>query len=192
MCTRLITAASVTVALASTSALATPVNLGASVENATAACMQANPQAVEVAGTIEDGMGDLVVWLKDKDGGLWLCDASMQGAVFASVRMEGDLLQGTGAELIGIQPVSGRNSSRTGAGDPSVAAQTLCSTIGSLIEEMTIVSTVADGMGDYLVWMKNANEQLWMCNASADAKLYTFEPVDLPLNEFEPVVLRNA
>jgi len=185
---RLITAAGVTVALASTSALATPVNLGVSVENATAACMEANPQAVEVAGTVEDGMGDLVVWLKDKDGGLWLCDASMQGAVFASVRMEGDLLQGTGAELIGIQPVS----SRTGAGDPSVTAQTLCSTIGGMIEQMTIVATVADGMGDYLVWMKNANEQLWMCNASADAKLYTFEPVDVPLNEFEPVVLRNA
>jgi hypothetical protein len=192
MFNRLITALSVTVALASTSALATPVNLGASIENATAACMQANPAAVEVAGTVEDGMGDLIVWLKDKEGGLWLCDASMQGAVFASVRMEGDLLQGTGAELIGIQQVSGRNSSRAGAGDPSVTAQTLCSTIGGMIEQMTIVATVADGMGDYLVWLKNANEQLWMCNASADAKLYTFAPVDLPINEFEPVVLRNA
>jgi hypothetical protein len=47
-------------------------------------------------------------------------------------------------------------------------------------------------MGDYLVWLKNANEELWVCNASADAKLYGFEPVDMPVNDFEPVELHHA
>jgi hypothetical protein len=47
-------------------------------------------------------------------------------------------------------------------------------------------------MGDYLVWLKNAEEELWVCNASADAKLYSFEPVDMPVNDFESVELRYA
>jgi hypothetical protein len=47
-------------------------------------------------------------------------------------------------------------------------------------------------MGDYLVWLKNAEEELWVCNASGDAKLYSFEPVDMPVNDFESVELRYA
>ena len=57
-------------------------------------------------------------------------------------------------------------------------AVVLIMAIGAYIEDMTIVATVEDGMGDYLVWLKNANEELWLCNASGDAKLYSFEPVD--------------
>ena len=39
---------------------------------------------------------------------------------------------------------------------------------------------------------RDPNEELWVCNASADAKLYGFEPVDMPVNDFESVELRFA
>jgi hypothetical protein len=179
------------VALAPAAFAATPINLGASVDKAIEACSAANRYGpVEVAGTVADGMGDWLIWIKDKDSELWLCNASEQGAVYANIYMEGDLLRGSGAELIGFQTAANRN--RTQGPAPATTAESLCSAIGGYIEDMTIVATVEDGMGDYLIWLKNANEQLWLCNASADAKLYSFEPVDLPLNEFEPINLRNA
>ena len=43
-----------------------------------------------------------------------------------------------------------------------------------------------------MTWLKNADDQLWVCNASGDAKLYDFETVDLPLNGVAPAELRNA
>ena len=48
---------------------------------------------------------------------------------------------------------------------------------------MTVIATVEDGLGDYLVWLENGQSELWMCNASADAELYAFEPVDYPIND---------
>jgi hypothetical protein len=51
------------------------------------------------------------------------------------------------------------------------------------MEDLEIVATVDDAMGDYLVWLKNGEDSYWMCNASSDAKLYTFEAVQYPLDQ---------
>jgi hypothetical protein len=157
-------------------------------DTAVAACTGINGYApVETVATVEDGLGDWLVWVKDKDGDLWLCNANASGAVFTNVMMEGDLLAGDGASLIGYQPVADR-----GGGNPAQAAEALCAAIGGYIEDMTVVATVEDGLGDYLVWLKNGNEELWMCNASGDAKLYDFEPVGVPINDAATAELRYA
>jgi hypothetical protein len=53
------------------------------------------------------------------------------------------------------------------------------------MEDLEIVATVDDALGDYLVWLQNGDDAYWMCNASADAKLYSFEPVQYPLDGSE-------
>ena len=73
-----------------------------------------------------------------------------------------------------------------------MTAAALCAAIGSYVEDMQVVATVEDGLGDYLVWLQNADEGFWMCNASSDAKLYDFEPVDMPLNGSGSVETREA
>lgn len=159
------------------------------VEKATEACETVNEYGpVEVVTSVEDGLGDWLVWVKDRDGDLWMCNASGYGAVFTNVVMQGDLLGGDGSALLGYHPVSNGGS----GGDPALIAETLCYGIGNYIEEMQVVVTVSDGMGDYLTWLKNADDGLWVCNASEDAELFDFEPVDLPINGVEPVELRLA
>jgi hypothetical protein len=57
-----------------------------------------NPlQPVEVVTAIEDGsgVGFSLVWLTDKDGGLWMCDADATGAIYSYSLVKGDLLDGT-------------------------------------------------------------------------------------------------
>lgn len=189
MFTRIITAAALTLTLA-TAAGATGIATPDGVEKAKAACSAINEFGpVEVVKTADDGLGDLVVWVKDKDGDLWLCNANAAGAVFTNVLMQGDLLKGDGPALVGFQPVALRSG---GANNPAAVAEALCASIGNYIEPLQVVVTVEDGMGDYLTWLKNANEELWLCNASGDAKLYDFEAVDLPLNDYQPIELRDA
>lgn len=160
---------------------------------AVAACQAINEHApLETVGAVEDGMGDWLVWTKDKDGDLWLCNASSEGAVFANTMMEGDLLAGDGATLINVQPASNTSRSRFVQSDPAETATALCTAVGNYIEDMQVVATVEDGLGDYLVWLQNADDAYWLCNASADAKLYDFEPVDMPLNDFHQVETRSA
>ena len=74
-----------------------------------------NMRPWKLAATVADGLGDWVVWLKDKDGDLWLCNASSAGAVYANTMMEGDLLAGDGAALIDVQPASNSSSDRAAA-----------------------------------------------------------------------------
>jgi hypothetical protein len=62
-------------------------------------------------------------------------------------------------------------------------AASVCAAVGNYIEPVEIVVTVEDGLGDYVTWLKNANEELWLCNSSGDAKVYDFEAIDLPLND---------
>lgn len=187
MFTRTLSAAALTLALATAAGAAELTPDG--VEKAEAACTAMNQYGpVEVVKAVEDGLGDWVIWVKDKDGDLWMCNASSAGAVFTNVLMQGDLLKGDGPALIGFQPVA----NRSGSVNRAEVAEALCAAVGSYIEEMQVVVTVEDGMGDYLTWLKNGNDELWACNASGDAKLYDFEAVDIPLNDFEPVELRNA
>jgi hypothetical protein len=150
------------------------------VEKAIAACQALNTYGpVEVIKTTDDGLGDLLIWIKDKDGDLWMCDANVSGAVFTNVMMEGDLLKGDGAQVVGLQTIANTTS---GAAPADVAAA-VCMGVGNIIEPMQVVVTVEDGLGDYVTWMKNASEQLWLCNSSGDAKIYGFEPVEMPLND---------
>lgn len=189
MFTRILAAAGISLALMQIPAAAAEITPDGK-DKAAEACQAINEHGpVSLAATVEDGLGDWLVWVKDKDGDLWMCNANSHGAVFINVRMQGDLLDGAGADLIGLQNVADRSS---GGSDPAQTAAALCAAIGSHIEDMQIAATVGDGLGDYVTWLKNANDELWVCNASGDAKLYDFEPVDLPLNDVKPVELRNA
>lgn len=185
MFTRMLPVAGLALALLQAPALAAD---DAGMETAVNACLAINAYApVNVVATAADGLGDWLVWVKDKDGDVWLCNANAQCAVYVNSLMQGDLLAGDGAAWIGLAPVANRNGGGTWQ-----AAEALCSAVGSYIEEMQIVATVEDGMGDYLVWLQNANQEYWMCNASGDAKLYDFEPIGVPINDVEPVELRYA
>lgn len=190
MFTRFLAAAGFAVVLAQGPATAAEITPD-SKDKAAEACQALNQYGpVTVAATAEDGLGDWLVWVKDKDDDLWMCNASAHGAVYTNVLMQGDLLKGDGSALVSL-----RNVADTGSGGSRGAseAEALCAAVGSYIEDMQVVVTVDDGLGDYVTWLKNADEQLWVCNASGDAKLYDFEPVDLPLNDIAPAPeTRNA
>lgn len=148
-------------------------------DRAVQACVDLNGYGpAELDTAVEDGLGDWLVWVKDKDGDLWMCNADADGAVYANIYMEGDLLQGGGTELIAAEPASSRRRA-----EPAQQAENLCFAVGSVIEEMEVVTTIEDGVGDYLVWLKNADDALWICNASTEAKLYAFEPIAYPIND---------
>ncbi len=143
-------------------------------DSAVAACLDFNQyKPANLDSAAEDGMGDWIVWVKDKDGDLWLCNADKDGDVYANVLLNGDMLDGEGSQLVTDE--SGRHPG------PAESAERLCAAVGSTKEELEIVSTVDDALGDYLVWLKNKSGSYWMCNASSDDKLYTFEPVEYPI-----------
>lgn len=187
MFARTMTAIGLALALAAP-ASADEISLGAGSRTAVNACTGMNDYApTEVVEVVDDGLGDWLIWVKDKDGDLWMCNASDEGAVYANVLIEGDLLEGIGIDLISYSQVGDHSSRR-----PAATAEAVCAAVGDLIEDLTVTATVSDGLGDYLVWLENANGELWMCNASADAKLYSFEPVDIPINDYVAVELRYA
>jgi hypothetical protein len=145
-------------------------------DTAVAACLDFNGyKPTELVEAVQDGMGDWIVWVRDRDQDLWLCNADAEGSVYANVLLNGDLLGGGGIELAAdqIDP---------GAG-PAERAERLCSAVGGYMEDLQIVATVDDALGDYLVWLTNGNDAYWMCNASSDGELFTFEPVQYPLDE---------
>ena len=186
MFTRLFAAAGLTLVLLQVPAVAAEITPDGK-NKAAEACQAMNQYGpVEVQTVADDGLGDWVVWVKDKDGDLWMCNANSHGAVFTNVMMQGDLLKGDGNALVGLQNIG------NGISGGAQEAEALCTAVGSHIENMQVVTTVEDGLGDYITWLKNADDQLWVCNASGDAKLYDFETVDLPLNGVAPVELRSA
>ena len=186
MFTRILAAAGLAFALTQVPAVAAQITPDGK-EKAAEACQAMNQYGpVSVQATAEDGLGDWIVWVKDKDDDLWMCNANSHGAVFTNLMMQGDLLKGDGTALVDLHNVASGNSG--GAQE----AEALCTAVGTHIENMQVVTTVDDGLGDYLTWLKNADDQLWVCNASGDAKLCDFEAVDLPLNGVAPVELRNA
>jgi hypothetical protein len=146
-------------------------------DSAVAACIDFNQyKPANLVDATEDGLGDWIVWVKDKDGDLWLCNANAAGDVYANVLLNGDLLDGEGTSLV---KTDGDNGRRPG---PAESAERLCSAVGSYMEDLEIVATVDDALGDYLVWLKNSDDAYWMCNASSDDKLYSFESVQYPLD----------
>jgi hypothetical protein len=144
-------------------------------DSAVAACIDFNGyKPAKLDAAVEDGLGDWIVWVKDKDDDLWLCNANEEGEVYANVLLNGDLLSGDGASMIT------EDISRAG---PATKAEKLCAAVGGYMEDLEIVATVDDALGDYVVWLKNGEDSYWMCNASADSKLYTFEAVEYTLDQ---------
>jgi hypothetical protein len=149
-------------------------------DTAIAACIDLNGyKPATLVEAVEDGLGDWIVWVEDTDGDLWLCNANGEGSVYANVYLEGDLLKGEGADFVSYEDDSGQHPG------PAGRAEELCSAVGALVDELEIVATVDDALGDYLVWLQNADGAYWMCNASSEAELYTFEPVQYPLGDEE-------
>jgi hypothetical protein len=142
------------------------------------ACLQGNEFGpARLVQAVGDGFGDWLVWVEDREGDLWSCNADRDGHVYLNVVLAGDLLEGRGAEFLRSEPApAAANAPARGEG----ASRDLCVAVAGLTQAVTVLTTVPDGMGDNLVWLRLADGQLWMCNASADGKLFVFEPVGGP------------
>jgi hypothetical protein len=147
-------------------------------DTAIAACIDRNGyKPAKLSAAVEDGLSDYIVWVEDKDGDLWLCNANESGEIYANILLQGDLLGGEGAQLITYD-----QTPASSAAGPAGRAEELCAAIGVHFGNLEIVATVDDALGDYLVWLKTAEGGYWMCNASADQKLYAFEWVEYPVD----------
>jgi hypothetical protein len=167
-------------ALASGPAAATDVSHSISAEQAASSvCASVNQYGpVQVVKTVEDGLGDWIVWVRDKDNDTWMCNASAEGNVYTNTWIRGDLLTGRGEQAIALVPVAYTPSALPEA----EKAERLCAAAGRKVEATRIVATVEDGLGDYVVWLQATDNSYWLCNASADAKLYVFERIRSPIN----------
>ena len=146
---------------------------------AIAVCLSVNQYGpVQAAKAVEDGVGDWIVWVRDKDNDLWLCNASAEGNVYASVLIKGDRLAGRGEEAIALMQVAHTPSAMPEA----EKAERVCAAAGRKVDARRLVATVEDGLGDYVVWLQGNEHTYWLCNASGDAKLYVFEPVRSPIH----------
>ncbi len=142
------------------------------------ACLEHNEFGpARVVRAVADGFGDWLIWVEDREGDLWSCNADREGHVFVNVIIAGDLLEGRGGEFLPTRPLL---TSENVAAAGETASRDLCVGVAGLTQAVTVLATVPDGMGDSLVWLRLADGQLWMCNASADGKLFVFEPVGTP------------
>jgi hypothetical protein len=128
--------------------------------------------------SVQDGLGDWIVWVRDKDNDLWLCNASAEGNVYANTLIRGDRLEGRGEEAIALMPVALTSHALPEADK----AERICAVAGRKVGAANIITTVEDGLGDYVVWLKGDGETSWLCNASAKAQLYVFEPIRAPIH----------
>src|SRR3990170_2439290 len=122
------------------SANAAPAQTGH--EAAIKACSTVNPsQPVKVVNAVDDGsgIGFSLVWLNDKDGNLWLCDADADGNVYVYSILTGDLLEGAGGELIGLQLAS----DGTYEGEPQKIAEKVCAAY--LTDGGKVLASAPDG-----------------------------------------------
>ncbi len=100
--------AAILAALVTGASFSLPASAGTDDLHASAvhACTTANAsQPVDFVAAVDDGRGGSLVWLTDADANLWLCNADADGHIFAYSKMIGDLLEGAGANLVGIEPV---------------------------------------------------------------------------------------
>lgn len=166
-------------AFASTPSSAEPTTGISGRDAATSVCISFNKYGpVQAEAAVEDGLGDWIVWVRDKDKDLWMCNASAEGNVYANILIRGDLLEGAGAQAIALLPVA-----HTAPGNADAEkAERLCAAAGRKVDATRIVATVGDGVGDYVVWLQGGDQSYWLCNASSDAELFAFEPIHSPLN----------
>jgi hypothetical protein len=150
-------------------------------ETAIKACSTVNPaQPVEIVNAVEDGsgIGFSLVWLNDKDGKLWMCDADSDGNVYSYSLVTQDLLEGAGPEMLGLTEAD------FGQVDPQETAQKVCAAY--LTQGGKVLATAPDGYEQdpgFAVFIKaNQDGGTYLCNATSDAKIWAFEAIGDPLS----------
>jgi hypothetical protein len=150
-------------------------------EAAIKACSTVNPsQPVSVLSAVDDGsgIGFSLVWLNDKDGNLWMCDADADGNVYVYSLLTGDLLEGAGGELIGLQLTADGGID----GEPQQIAEKVC--VAHTGEGGKVLAIAPDGLEadpGFVIFVQNAAGETYLCNATGDAMIWAFEPVGDPL-----------
>lgn len=149
------------------------------------ACTTANSsQPVEFVAAVDDGRGGSLVWLTDADANLWLCNADVEGHIFAYSKMIGDLLQGAGANLVDIEPAVNEGEVTVPEKNPLAIAESACQAYLS-DGPGKVVGSGLDGLdGDwvpgYFVFIDTGNG-LVLCDATADAQVWAFAEIGDPL-----------
>jgi len=149
------------------------------------ACSTANAaQPVEFVAAVDDGRGGSLVWITDAAANLWLCNADAEGQIFAYNKMVGDLLEGAGANLVGLEPAVNESGVSVPAKNPLGIAESACQ---AYLSEGPgkIVGSGPDGLdGDwvpgYFVYI-DTGDGLVLCDATADAQVWTFAAIGDPL-----------
>ena len=168
-----------TAGLVLASANAAPVETGH--EAAVKACSTVNPgQPVTVVNAVDDGsgIGFSLVWLNDKDGNLWMCDADASGNVYTYSIVKSDLLAGAGAEMIGLQ----QTSNGTYEGEPQKIAEKVCAAY--LTDGGKGLASTPDGLASdpgFVIFVEDNAGNFHLCNATGDAMIWAFEPIGEPL-----------
>ena len=172
-------AAAASAALVLASAHAEPAATGH--EAAIKACSTVNPaQPVSVVNAVDDGsgIGFSLVWLNDKDGNLWMCDADTDGNVYVYSILTGDLLEGAGGELIGLQLTADGGFE----GEPQTIAEKVC--VAHLADGGKVLASASDGLEvdpGFIIFVQDNAGAFHLCNATGDAMIWAFEPVGDPL-----------
>jgi hypothetical protein len=120
--------AAILAALALGASFSLPASAGTDLNaSAVHACTTANAsQPGDFVAEVDDGRGGSLVWLTDADTNLWLCNADADGHIFAYSKMTGDLLQGAGANLVGIEPIVNETEVSVPDKNPLMIAEKAC------------------------------------------------------------------
>jgi hypothetical protein len=179
-------------ALALAASLAMPASAGTDPHaSAVKACTTANAyQPAVFAAAVDDGRGGSLVWLTDAEANLWLCNADEEGHVFAYSKMIGDLLEGAGAYLVDIDPVTSTGEIGVPKHNPLKVAERACQAYLS-DGPGKVVGGGPDGLeGDwvpgYFVFIETG-EGLFLCDATGDAQVWAFAEIGDPLSFGNPV-----
>ena len=149
-------------------------------ETAIKACSVVNPlQPVTVMSAVDDGsgIGFSLVWLNDKDGNLWMCDADADGNVYSYSIVGKDLLEGAGPELIGLQ----LTANGTYDDEPQTVAEKVCA---AYLDGGEVLLSASDGLEadpGFIVFVADKTGAYHLCNATGDAMIWAFEPIGDPI-----------
>ncbi len=184
--------AAILAALVLGASLSLPASAGTDLHaSAVHACTTANAsQPVDFVAEVDDGRGGSLVWLTDADTNLWLCNADADGHIFAYSKMTGDLLQGAGANLVGIEPIVNETEVSVPEKNPLMIAEKACQAYLS-DGPGKVVGSGSDGLdGDwvpgYFVFI-DKGDGLVLCDATADAQVWSFAEIGDPLSLGKPI-----
>lgn len=184
--------AAILAALVVGASLSVPASAEADIHaSAIEACTTANAsQPVDFVAVVDDGRGGSLVWLTDADANLWLCNADAEGHIYAYSKMIGDLLEGAGANLVGLEPAVSEGEIAVPEKNPLTIAENACQAHLS-DGPGKVVGSGPDGLdGDwvpgYYVFIETG-EGLVLCDATADAQVWAFAEIGDPLSLGNPV-----